>query len=193
MIICFNLFQIGEDASLKTDSTDAAMPCEGWQMGPSSSCVNDIANDDFLQILHIDETSDVDDNIDDENRIERRPIIQINSNNLHVPQIRTSLSDTSICNLMDSANSGVINQARSNQNLSVPYGHRSNSLTVPGIRSAPSDVSISLFLDQHSNEPFDENTFADVNTNLLNPTRYRTTSATSNASNVSISHILDQA
>lgn len=174
---------------MNTNSTEAAEPFEGWTMGATSSCLNDIANDDFAQILHIEGAKDEehgtdtdDDKCDYDESIhnERMPMLQ--SNTLQVPRIRTSLSDSSILSALHFADS-TANSSNENAFLTVPSAG-TPSMSV--IKNAGSDVSISFFLDRDdAGEAFDEYTFANVNSNtLLEPTRKK--------SNVNVTFLLDE-
>lgn len=135
---------------------------DGWRMGATSSCINDIANDDFVPILNIEEFADEEN--DETNLIVNENLtIAQSSNMLSVPAIRTSSSDASISNsMLDFI--GTNNELKENASLSVP--HRRPSACE--LKSSGSDVSISFFLDREQiNDMFDEQTFANVNTNLL--------------------------
>lgn len=161
-------------------------------MGATSSCLNDIANDDFAQILHIEDAKDDvehdtdtdtdDDKCDYDESIhnERMPMLQ--SNTLQVPRIRTSHSDSSISCALNYADS-TANTSNGNACLTVAAAPSSMSI----IKNAGSDVSISFFLDRDdAGEAFDdEYTFANVNSNtLLEPTRKK--------SNVNVTFLLDE-
>lgn len=123
-----------------------------WQLGAASSCLNDIANDDFPQILRIEEATDDEDETDNANL----PIIQLNSGKLNLPQMRQTTSTNSISNILDNV-------------TDCPRIDDGTYLDVPGMKPSASDMSISHILDQDSTtENFDEHTFASVNTNALN-------------------------
>lgn len=135
----------------------------GWRMGATSSCINDIDNDDFVPILNIEEYA----NEDDEANliINNKSTMPRSSNDSHllsVPGIRTSASDNSISNMLDFI--GNNNELEENASLSVPLRRTSAG----ELKSSGSDVSISFFLDREQiSDIFDENTFANVNTNVL--------------------------
>lgn len=117
-------------------------------MGPSSACLNDLNNDDFVQILHIDEGSD--DESDEKPNDYDNPTLSMNSNLLGVPEsMKQNASDVSISYILDNANDNDFNGFQSMEN----HGHRirSSSLNVPEIRQAASDYSISHILDQVNN------------------------------------------
>lgn len=161
-------------------------------MGATSSCLDDIANDDFAQILHIEDAkddehndTDTDDdkcNYDESIHNERMPMLQ--SNTLQVHRIRTSLSDSSISCEQICADS-IANSLNENAFLTVPSSSAATP-NVSAIKNAGSDVSISFFLDRHdAGETFDEYTFANVNSNtLMEPTRKK--------SNVNVTFSLDE-
>lgn len=144
----------------------------GWRMGATSSCINDIDNDDFVPILNIEEYADEND--------EAKLIINNNSSLpqssndsrlLSVPGIRTSASDNSISNMLDFI--GNNNEMREST-LSVPLRRTSAG----ELKSSGSDVSISFFLDREQiSDIFDENTFANVNTNVLDERNRKKSSA----------------
>lgn len=148
-----NILQNNELMNL--DSPDV----DGWQMGATSSCINDIANDDFVPILNIEEFAEEENEgaalIINETRAQ-------SSNMLSVPAIRTSASDNSISNILDFL--GTNNEMKENTYLSIPRRRPSAC----ELKSSGSDVSISFFLDREQiGDTFDENTFANVNTNVL--------------------------
>lgn len=115
-------------------------------MGATSSCINDIANDDFIPILHIEEEMK-------ENNTETGFVE--NENMLSIPAIHTSASDNSISNILDFLGT---NDTIENSFHAVPS--RTTEL-----KSSGSDVSISLFLDTYV-DACDENTSANVDTNI---------------------------
>lgn len=135
---------------------------DGWQMGATSSSINDIANDNFVPILNIEEFTGGDNDEDDEGTaliINENTTITKSSNMLSVPTIRTSASDNSISNVLD-----FLGTNSENVLLSVP-GRRTSA---GELKSSGSDVSISFFLDREQmSDTYDENTFANVNTNVL--------------------------
>lgn len=124
-------------------------------MGATSSNLNDIANDDFVPFIHIEEISEetsTKSNLSNERN-------STNTNALLLPSIHTSASDTSISNILDL-------MENNNSSFDKPL------LTVPNnaneMKTSGSDVSISFFLDrEYSGDGFDENSFANVNTNML--------------------------
>lgn len=127
-------------------------------MGPTSSCINDIANDDFVPILHIDEITEED------NRSNNVDLTEVNSKNLSVPVIHTSPSDESISNILDLLDTN--NEQMEGTLLTVPQQVASPKTSE--MRSSGSDVSISFFLDREQNcDPYDEFEFANVNSNIL--------------------------
>lgn len=114
-------------------------------MGATSSCINDIANDDFIPILHIEEVMK-------ENNMETGFVE--NENMLSIPATHTSASDKSISNILDFLGT---DDTIENSFLAVPLRTTSAS----ELKSFGSDVSISFFLGT-----CDENTSANVNTNI---------------------------
>lgn len=134
---------------------------QGWQMGATSSCINDIANDDFVPILNIEDYAE-EENDGAALLINEDTATPRSSNMLSVPTIRTSASDNSISNILDFL--GTNNELKDNSLLSVPYRRPSAG----ELKSSGSDVSISFFLDREQmSDTYDENTFANVNTNVL--------------------------
>lgn len=120
-----------------------------WQMGATSSCINDIANDDFIPILNIEDVADE----------ENSAACGMNHNGLPLDvKARDSL-------------------------LSVPMPNTTTTSTE--MKSSGSDVSISFFLDREMDDTYDENNFANVNSNSLN-TPYR------KKSNSNVSFKLDE-
>lgn len=93
--------------SLNTNSTDSTVPYDGWHIGAASSNINDIANDDFAQILHIDEPKYDDNEYDDIENGENVPMIASSSNPLSSPGIQMLVSDNSTPNLVDLADSNT--------------------------------------------------------------------------------------
>lgn len=181
------------------------MPFEGWTMGATSSCINDIANDDFAHILHIEEVknngnnseTDTDTDEDDSdnkcdyerdmNPNEKMPMLKTRKAPiLQIPQIRTSASNNNILDLESSSTAASSAHGESSF-LSVPgMGASSSTTNISEMKSSGSDVSISFFLDRDDagEEYDDENTFANVNSNtLLEPTRKK--------SNVNVTFLLD--
>lgn len=147
------------------------MPMD-WQLGAASSCLNDIGNDDFPQILHIEEATDDE---DEHTYRENLPDIQLNSSALGVPEIKMTTSSISISNILDN----VIDCQRSEDGA---------FLDVPEMKPSTSDVSISYILDQDSSiEHYDDTTFADENTNTLSAPVLNPAS-----SDASISYYFDQ-
>lgn len=127
-------------------------------MGATSSCINDIANDDFLPILHIEEV------FEENNRPNNEDSTEVNSKNLSVPAIHTSPSDDSISNILDLLD----NEQMEGKLLTVPQ--QAATTKTSEMRSSGSDVSISFFLDRElSGDPYDEFEFANVNSNVLSP------------------------
>lgn len=129
--------------------------------GATSSCINDIANDDFVPILQIEEVMK-----DTNNESKIRDIDDPNM--LSIPKIHTSASDSSISNILDFLGN---NSETENLFLQVPMASKfksSGSLNSRrnsscGSRKS-SDVSLSFFLDrEHIGDTYDENTFANVN------------------------------
>lgn len=141
------------------------MPYDGWYTGAASSSLNDIANDEFTQILHIEEASDdgtsqIEDTDDD------APIMERRLSSTSVAKIRSTLSNNSTANNTDGISGNFVA-------ISVP------DTAAITMKPSSSDVSISLLLDaddDDSNESFedDDDTFGNANVNLLgNPTRKR--------------------
>lgn len=144
---CFSPLQDREFISLNLNSSDITSYPNEWQMGATSSCINDIANDDFVPILNIEEVSDQDNKL---------------SNRLTVPAIHESASDHSISNILELFESK--NENTENSFLAVP-----TSINPTELKSSGSDISISFFLDgEQSSDIYDENSFANVNSNSLN-------------------------
>lgn len=130
-------------------------------MGPSSSCLNDLNNDDFVQILHIDEVSDDE---TDEKAVEQydNPILNMNSNFLAAPEsMKPNTSDASISYILDHANDNDFSEVQLMDNQSSRI--RSTSLNVPELKDAPSDYSISHILDQANTN----NSFHTINSNNI--------------------------
>lgn len=144
---------------LQFDSKDR-VPTYGWQMGATSSCINDIANDDFIPILRIDESEPINVPTRHVEDVRKLSLIETKKNTLSIPVIRTSHSDNSISNILDlmDTNSETLEQTL----LHIP------APTAPGeMKSSGSDVSISFFLDRENiGDVFDEVNFANVNTNM---------------------------
>lgn len=142
--------------SLELTSPDTKSTYSEWQMGATSSCINDIANDDFVPILHIEAVSEE----------ENCSMHEVNTStlpNLTVPVIHTSASDNSISNILDLLDTK--NETLEKTLLSVPLQASTSS---SDMKSSGSDVSISFFLDRENiGEAYDENDFANVNNNLL--------------------------
>lgn len=158
---------------MNTNTTDTTLPMD-WQLGAASSCLNDIGNDDFPQILRIEEASDDDD--DDHEYQQNLPIIRLNSRNLDVPEMQMGSSTNSISNILDNA----IGCQRIDDGAYLSVGE---------MKPSTSDISISHILDQDSaTENFDEHTFANVNTNALSAPVLKPSS-----SDTSISYYFDQA
>lgn len=135
---------------MNTNTTDTTLPTD-WQLGAASSCLNDIGNDDFPQILRIEEATDDEDDYDGENT----STAQLNSKKLNASTMQMTTSTNSISNILDNASDCQC----------IEDG---TYLDVPEMKSSPSDISISHILDRDSStECFDENTFANVNTNAL--------------------------
>lgn len=153
------LFQNGELVPLQFNTTDTTSSYRDWQMGATSSCINDIANDDFVPILRIEESEPTNGKHTED--VRKLSLIETRKNtfSLSVPAIRTSLSDNSISNLMDT-NNETLEQTL----LHVPVQTAtSNSAEM---KSSGSDVSISFFLDRENiGDAFDEVNFANVNNN----------------------------
>lgn len=131
-------------------------------MGATSSCVNDIANDDFVPILRIDEceSSNIK-HFEDERKLS---LNEIQKNTLSIPAIiRTSVSDNSISNILDLMDTN-------NETLEQTLLHISLQATSSSnieMKSSGSDVSISFFLDRENiGDAFDETNFGNVNTNI---------------------------
>lgn len=160
-------------------------------MGPTSSCINDIGNDDFPQILHIEEASDDDeDGKSDSGTLDATPIIQLNSHTLFAPIMRTCASDNSISQILEKSNGNLNYQFTENEYVSLPS--TTNELMPPAteMKSAGSDFSISFILDRDNlSENYDENTFANVNTNALGVPGSSMKEA---LSDISISNLLDR-
>lgn len=153
--VFFCAFQNSEIGSLKTNATDTTMPYDGWHTGEASSSLNDIANDDFTQILHIEEASDestsqIDDTAD-VHEIERE------ASTASMPRARSLLFNNSISDLTDDTRNSFV---------AIPITD-----AVASLKPCSSDVSISLLLDaddDDSSETFEnDDTFASANVNLL--------------------------
>lgn len=158
-------FQNGELEPLNFDSSDPKSTYTDWQMGATSSCINDIANDDFVPILRIEEVAE-DENKRPSQYADNRKLSvnEVRTNTLSVPTIRTSASDNSISNILDLFDTNK--EALEKSLLTVPMQASSTSLAE--MKSSGSDVSISFFLDRENiGDAYDENDFANVNTNTL--------------------------
>lgn len=130
-------------------------------MGATSSSINDIGNDDFIPILHIEDMQQ------DENNPLNLIIKKTYQNSQNegkiqpIPKIKTSTSDTSISNKWDLLNSNDTIEEK----LLVPEVMTNKNIFA--MKSSGSDVSISFFLDRdHINDTYDEQTFANVNANV---------------------------
>lgn len=158
---CRFFYILQNNELMNLDSPDV----DGWQMDATSSClntcINDIANDDFVPILNIEEFAEEEEENEGAALILNETIAQ-SSNMLSVPGIRTSASDNSISNILDFL--GTNNELKENSYLSIPRRRPSACQ----LKSSGSDVSISFFLDREQiGDTFDENTFANVNTNVI--------------------------
>lgn len=121
-------------------------PSYGWQMGATSSCLNDIANDDFLPILHIEPLLDGM-NMSESTNYSRQ---LISSNTLTVPSIHISESGNSNSNILDIFDNNIETIESTRE-----------------IKSSGSEISISFFLDREPmSDVFDENNFANVNSDI---------------------------
>lgn len=131
-----------------------------WKMGATSSNINDIANDDFVPFLNVEEVTREEVDIScfeaDQN--------SVNKNSLSIPVIHTSASDHSISNVLDLLDTN--NDTLENTLLSVPL--QASFANASEMKSSSSDVSISCFLDRENfGNTFDEHDFASVNNNML--------------------------
>lgn len=130
-------------------------------MGATSSCLNDIANDDFLPILRIEECKS-----NDGQHLENVRKLSLNetgNTSLPVPEICTSVSDNSISNILDLMDTN--NDPLEQKLLHKPI--QATSSNIAEIKSSGSDVSISFFLDRENiGDAYDEANFANVNTNI---------------------------
>lgn len=140
-------------------------------MGATSSCLNDIANDDFVPILRIEECESNNGKHSEDGR--KLSLIEIKNNSLSVPAIiRTSVSDNSISNILDIMDTN--NETLEQTLLSIP-------IPANEMKSSGSDVSISFFLDRENVEDaYDEVNFANVNTNLIERKKEKSNSKLSN-------------
>lgn len=130
--------------SLNVESSELA-PTFGWQMGATSSCINDIANDDFVPILQIESfTQDFNNSESGKHSNDVK-----NSNTFSVPIIQICESDNN------------------NSNLLSLHDETTHLPLTREIRSSGSDVSLSFFLDsEQMSYVFDDNSFANVNSNI---------------------------
>lgn len=143
------------------NTTDKASNYREWQMGATSSCINDIANDDFVPILRIEESEPI--NVKHSDDVRKLSLIETKKNTLAVPAIRTSRSDNSISNILDLMDTN--NETLEQTLLHVPV--QTTSSNSADLKSSGSDVSISFFLDRENiGDTFDEVNFANVNTNI---------------------------
>lgn len=143
------------------NTTDKASNYREWQMGATSSCINDIANDDFVPILRIEESEPI--NVKHSEDVRKLSLIETKKNTLAVPAIRTSRSDNSISNILDLMDTN--NETLEQTLLHVPV--QTTSSNSADLKSSGSDVSISFFLDRENiGDTFDEVNFANVNTNI---------------------------
>lgn len=131
-----------------------------WEMGATSSCINDIANDNFVPILRIEESETTNGrHLEDARKLS---LNETGKNTLSPPVIRTSLSDNSLSNILDLMDTN--NETLEQTLLHVPVQTTSNSSVA--MKSSGSDVSISFFLDRENiGDAFDEINFASVNNN----------------------------
>lgn len=161
MLLFLFHFQTSERMSFQFDTKDKASTYKDWQMGATSSCINDIANDDFVPILRIEESEPTNGKHFED--VRKLSLIETKRNTLSVPAIRTSLSDNSISNILDLMDTN--NETLEQTLLHVP-GQTASS-TTGEMKSSGSDVSISFFLDRENiGDAFDEVNFANVNTNM---------------------------
>lgn len=144
--------------SLNLNSSDISSSYNhAWHMGATSSCINDIANDDFVPILNIDEVSDEE---NPNSTINKRNYIIPNYNKLSVPAIHESASNHSISNILDFLDTS--NENTNGSLLAVPLAN--TPINSNEMKSSGSDVSISYFLDREQfNEIYDGNNSASVN------------------------------
>lgn len=151
----FVFLQDCELRSLSLNSTDRSTYLK-WQMGATSSCMNDIANDDFVPILRIDEYKTANKTHTEDRNLS---LNEYEKKNLSVPAIRTSQSDTSISNILDlmDTNNETLNQTL--LHAPIPPSSSINAETKP----SRSEISISFFLDRENNDDApDEGDFANI-------------------------------
>lgn len=97
-LIFFIWLQISENDSFQTTSADTVQLFTDWKMGPSSSSLNDISCDDFHEVLHIEEETDIEiaadhSVIDVEGDFDAEPV--------PANRILSATSDESISNILD--------------------------------------------------------------------------------------------
>lgn len=163
MLLLLFLFQTSERMPFQFDKgiKDKASNYRDWQMGATSSCINDIANDDFIPILRIEESEPTNGKHFED--VRKLSLIETKRNALSVPTIRTSLSDNSISNVLDLMDTN--NETLEQTLLHVPV--QATSSSTGEMKPSGSDVSISFFLDRENiGDAFDEVNFANVNTNM---------------------------
>lgn len=147
-------------------------------MGATSSCINDIANDDFIPFLHVEEVHQ-----DEESRThfvtrDNLSMTQDDANTLSIPKIQSSTSDNSISNILDFLDTN--DKVPMDSFLNVPQDPNN----IFEMKPSRSDVSISFFLDrEHISDTFDEQTFANVNADIREQSRKK--------SNTNVSFHLD--
>lgn len=114
---------------------------EGWKMGDTSSCINDIDNDDFIPIFNIEEIK----------QNEKISPHSMNGDELKPQKFVTY--------------SSKFNSLNQNESLAVPLEKEKKNMHE--MKSSGSDVSISFFLDRdYINDIYDEHTFANVNADV---------------------------
>lgn len=145
-------------------------------LGAASSCMNDIGNDDFPQILRIEEPTS---ESEDSDNSETAPIIHQQKGSSKVPEIRMTSSDNSISNAIDSAeNNYYDNSMDDGLILNLPSKYRGSAIESRKGSNA-SEISISSILD----EDIPHGKTNSLSVSVMTPS----------TSDASISHILDQA
>lgn len=130
---------------MSLNAEDELMATFGWEMGATSSCINDIANDNFIPNLQIETFTQNSHTIESRNYNYPVP----NPNTFSAPIIHICNSDISNSNLLRPIDEKILLPSKNE------------------IKSVGSDVSLSFFLDSEQiHDRFDDNSFANVNSNL---------------------------
>lgn len=130
-------------------------------MGETSSCINDIANDELIPILHDKEVQ----------RDESVPKCSVDMDNFILSQSKDKVPIVSNISSLESdespSNDLSLSEFSNNNSLQVPQDETKKNLFA--MKSSGSDVSISFFLDrEHIDNVYDDDrNFASVNSNIV--------------------------